>query len=432
MSQQAESKGIGLDYQIDPQTPAYILGDPIRLRQILLNLANNAVKFTHKGAVRLAVSVSPETSLQTENQVGLLFEVQDSGIGLSSDQLQKLFQPFTQASIATARQYGGTGLGLVICQKLVQMMGGKIWAESSLANGSSFFFVLPVSVTNEPPQSMIPLERRSVLRHAKSLSTDLATQLPLHILVAEDNLINQEMVLAMLSKMGYTPLIVNDGIEALEAIKSNTFNIVFLDVQMPRLNGLETATCIVEDWAKLSNNPSRPILIAMTASAMQGDREMCLAAGMDDYISKPVSFDTLQRIIERWGNLPKGIEVQQDTIHLNTDFDDHALQEIEKVSLTLPKRMINIFLYEECPVLLAKLRQAIFDQDASQIEYVAHTLKGSSVMLGAKAFSEICFGLEVAGRNHQLEDSDRLMTEIDLSFPLVVAYLEDYLTKNSS
>jgi signal transduction histidine kinase/HPt (histidine-containing phosphotransfer) domain-containing protein len=432
MSQQAESKGIGLDYQIDPQTPAYILGDPIRLRQILLNLANNAVKFTHKGAVRLAVSVSPETSLQTENQVGLLFEVRDSGIGLSSDQLQKLFQPFTQASIATARQYGGTGLGLVICQKLVQMMGGKIWAESSLANGSSFFFVLPVSVTNEPPQSMIPLERRSVLRHAKSLSTDLATQLPLHILVAEDNLINQEMVLAMLSKMGYTPLIVNDGIEALEAIKSNTFNIVFLDVQMPRLNGLETATCIVEDWAKLSNNPSRPILIAMTASAMQGDREMCLAAGMDDYISKPVSFDTLQRIIERWGNLPKGIEVQQDTIHLNTDFDDHALQEIEKVSLTLPKRMINIFLYEECPVLLAKLRQAIFDQDASQIEYVAHTLKGSSVMLGAKAFSEICFGLEVAGRNHQLEDSDRLMTEIDQSFPLVVAYLEDYLTKNSS
>ncbi|MEA5489928.1 MULTISPECIES: response regulator [Pseudanabaena] len=432
LSQQAESKGIGLDYQIDPQTPAYILGDPIRLRQILLNLANNAVKFTHQGAVRLSISVSPETSLQTENEVTLLFEVQDSGIGLSSEQLQKLFQPFTQASIATARQYGGTGLGLVICQKLVQMMGGRIWAESSLGSGSSFFFLLPVLVTDEPPQSMIPLERRSILRHAKPLRTNLATQLPLHILVAEDNLINQEMVLAMLSKMGYTPLIVNDGIEALEAIKSSTFNIVFLDVQMPRLNGLETATCIVEDWAKLSTNPSRPILIAMTASAMQGDREMCLAAGMDDYISKPVSFDTLQRIIERWGNLPKGIEIQQDTLHLNTDFDDHALQEIEKVSLNLPKRMINIFLYEECPVLLAKLRQAIFDQDASQIEYVAHTLKGSSIMLGAKAFSEICFGLEVAGRNHQLEGSDRLMTEIDQSFPLVVAYLEDYLAKNSS
>ena len=436
LNQQAESKGIGLDYQIDPQTPAYILGDPIRLRQILLNLANNAVKFTHKGAVRLSVSLSPalspSVSPKTENEVRLLFEVQDSGIGLSPEQLQKLFQPFTQASIATARQYGGTGLGLVICQKLVQIMGGNIWAESSLGEGSSFFFVLPVSVTNERPQAMVPFEGRTMLRHAKPLSFELATQLPLNILVAEDNLINQEMVLAMLSKMGYAPVIVNDGIEALEAIKSNTFNIVFLDVQMPRLNGLETATYIVEKWTELSTNPSRPILIAMTASAMQGDREMCLEAGMDDYISKPVSFDTLQRIIERWGNLPKGIEIQPATTELNTDFDDQALQEIEKVSLNLPQRMIHIFLNEECPVLLEKLHQAILDQDASQIEYVAHTLKGSSRMLGAKAFSEICFGLEVAGRNHQLEGSDRLVTEIDQSFPSVVAYLEDYLAKNSS
>jgi CheY-like chemotaxis protein len=358
--------------------------------------------------------------------------VQDSGIGLSPEQLHKLFQPFTQASIATARHYGGTGLGLVICQKLVQMMGGRIWAESSLGDGSSFFFVLPASVTDERPQSMTSLEGRTMLRYAKPVSSELATQLPLNILVAEDNLINQEMVLAMLSKMGYAPVIVNDGIEALEAIKSSTFNIVFLDVQMPRLNGLETANYIVEEWEKLSTSPSRPILIAMTASAMQGDREMCLEAGMDDYISKPVSFETLQRIIERWGNLPKGIEVQQATPQLNNDFDDHALQEIEKVSLNLPKRMINIFLYEECPVLLAKLHQAILDQDASQIEYVAHTLKGSSRMLGAKAFSEICFALEVAGRNHQLDGSDCLVAEIDQSFPLVVAYLEDYLAKNSS
>jgi len=432
LSQQAESKGIGLDFQIDSQTPAYILSDPIRLRQILLNLANNAVKFTHQGAVSLSVSVSSAISSQTEKEVTLLFEVQDSGIGLSPEQLQKLFQPFTQASIATARHYGGTGLGLVICQKLVQMMGGKIWAESSLGSGSSFFFVLPVSVTYERPQSMTPLEGRTMSRYAKPVSSKLATQLPLNILVAEDNLINQEMVLAMLSKMGYAPVIVNDGIEALEAIKSSTFNIVFLDVQMPRLNGLETATYIVEDWAKLSTNPSRPILIAMTASAMQGDREMCLEAGMDDYISKPVSFETLQRIIERWGNLPKGIEVQQATPQSNKDFDDHALQEIEKVSLNLPKRMINIFLYEECPVLLAKLHQAILDQDASQIEYVAHTLKGSSRMLGARSFSEICFALEAAGRNHQLDGSDRLVADIDQSFPLVVAYLEDYLAKNSS
>ena len=448
LSKQAESKGIRLYYQIDEKTPAYILGDPIRLRQILLNLTSNAVKFTHAGEVCLSVSpsVSQPVSLQAKNELNLLFEVQDSGIGLSPAQLQKLFQPFTQASIATTRQYGGTGLGLVICQKLVQMMGGQIWAESVSNQGSTFFFVLPVTVTDETPQAMTPFEGRNMLRQANPLSTELATKLPLNILVAEDNLINQELVLAMLSKMGYAPMIVNDGLEVIEALKNNTFDVVFLDVQMPRLNGLETATYIVQEGVKispelsinqlspdqLSNNQLRPILIAMTASAMQGDREMCLDAGMDDYISKPVSFNTLQRTIERWGNIPKGIEIQQSKSELNTDFDDHSLSEIEKVSQNLPKRMIDVFLKEECPVLLAKLHQAILDQDASQIEYVSHTLKGSSRMLGAKAFSKVCFELEIAGRNHQLEGSDELMARIDQGFPSVVAYLEAYLAKNFS
>ena len=145
LSQQADARGIELYYQIDANTPAYILGDPIRLRQILLNLSNNAVKFTHAGAVRLSVSpyISPQS--QSEEELTLLFEVKDSGIGLSPEQIQKLFQPFTQASIATARQYGGTGLGLAICQKLVQMMRGHIWAESSLGHGSLELIIVVLS-----------------------------------------------------------------------------------------------------------------------------------------------------------------------------------------------------------------------------------------------------------------------------------------------
>ncbi|MCY7333626.1 MAG: response regulator [Pseudanabaena sp. CAN_BIN31] len=421
LSSQAEAKGIELHYQIDQQTPAYILGDSIRLRQILLNLANNAVKFTHTGAVNL--SVSPSVDL--ENGLTLLFEVQDSGIGLSPEQLEKLFQPFTQASIATARQYGGTGLGLAICQKLAQMMGGRIWVESIPNQGSTFFFALPVSATDVTPQALPSIERRNMQRQANSYSTNLATTLPLNILVAEDNLISQEMVMAMLSKMGYNPTIVNDGIEAIYTLKNGAFDMVFLDVQMPRLNGLETATRIVRE--STATKQPRPILIAMTASAMQGDREMCLESGMDDYISKPVSFDTLQRTIERWGNIPNEVEILSVTLSQDQDFDDRALKEIEKISINLPKRMISLFLNEECPVLLAKLRQAIIDQDASQIEYVAHTLKGSSRMLGARAFSEICLKLESAGRNQQLTGSDRLMREIDQMFPAIVAYLEAYL-----
>ena len=158
------------------------------------------------------------------------------------------------------------------------------------------------------------------------------------------------MVMAMLSKMGYTPIIVNDGIEAIDALKNNAFDMVFLDIQMPRLNGLETATHIVRE--STATKQPRPILIAMTASAMQGDREMCLEAGMDDYISKPVSFDTLQRTIERWGNIPKAVEILSATLSQDQDFDDRALKEIEEISVNLPKRMINLFLKEECPVLI--------------------------------------------------------------------------------
>ncbi len=428
LSKQTESKGIELHYQIDEKTPTYILGDPIRLRQILLNLTNNAVKFTHTGEVYL--SVSPQAGSQTENGLSLLFKVKDSGIGISSAQLEKLFQPFTQASIATARKYGGTGLGLAICQKLVQMMGGNIWAESTANEGSTFSFVIPVSVTDAPPPEINPFVKKDILPHSTS-PTELAARLPMHILIAEDNAINQELVLAMFRKMGYAPTIANDGIEAIEALKNNTFDIVFLDVQMPRLNGLETASYIVQNWSEVSTSRSRPILIAMTASAMQGDREMCLDAGMDDYISKPVSFDTLQRIIGRWGNLPKEVEVQQSTDELDANFDDHALREIEKISVNLPKRMISLFLKEECPVLIPKLHQAISDRDASQIEYLAHTLKGSSRILGAKAFSEICLELETAGRKQQLDEVDILIAKIEQVFPSIVAHLEAYVISSS-
>jgi CheY-like chemotaxis protein len=200
---------------------------------------------------------------------------------------------------------------------------------------------------------------------------------------------------------------------------------------MPRLNGLETANYIVQNWSEVSTSRSRPILIAMTASAMQGDREMCLEAGMDDYISKPVSFDTLQRIIECWGDVPKEIEIQQSTPELDADFDERALREIEKISLDLPKRMISIFLKEECPVLIPKLRQAILARDASEIEYLAHTLKGSSRMLGAKSFAEICLGLEIAGRKQQLDAIDDLMVKMEQDFPSVVGHLEAYIILRS-
>jgi PAS domain S-box-containing protein len=436
---QAEAKGIEINYHIDEKTPSYILGDPIRLRQILLNLANNAVKFTSIGAVNISVSPqlnSPKldsSQLKQNNQLSLLFEITDSGIGLLPEQLQKLFQAFTQASIATARNYGGTGLGLVICQKLVQMMGGKIWAESTYNQGSTFSFIIPVTVTDEAPSTVNQIIHRDHSNYAKS-PIDLAKKLPLKLLIAEDNLINQELMLAMFDKMGYTPVIANDGIEALNSLRANSFDIVFLDVQMPRMNGLEAAGHIVNEWAEISTNPVRPKLIALTANAMQGDRELCLAAGMDDYISKPVSFDTLRKIIERWGNIMQPISTAQNTAAATqtSEFDEQALIEIANISTTLPKRMINIFINEECRSLVPKLHQAILDNDAPQVEYLAHTLKGSSCTLGAKALSQTCVELEIAGSKGQLQEADRLIKNIDRLLPTVINYLENYLAKQQT
>jgi len=173
-------------------------------------------------------------------------------------------------------------------------------------------------------------------------------------------------------------------------------------------------------------------MIAMTASVMQGDREMCLDAGMNDYISKPISFDTLQRALERWSDHSKQIRSPEPISEVNIDFEDFALNEIAKISSGLPKRMINIFISQEAPNLLQKLRQACLDRDSSQIEYAAHNLKGSSRILGAIAFAEVCFDLEVSGREQQLDHIDTLMLKADQLFPTVVSYLEAYLAKCSA
>jgi len=243
--------------------------------------------------------------------------------------------------------------------------------------------------------------------------------------------INQELVRGMFGKIGYTPVIVGNGLEAIAALKNQPYDIVFLDVQMPLMNGIEAANYIVQRWPEISTQFSRPILIAMTASAMQGDREMCLEAGMDDYISKPIFFDTLQRMLESWGHLALSSDPQPMIATESTDFDHNAIREIEKISLSLPVRMINLFLQEEAPTLLETLHQAVFNQDPAQIEYAAHTLKGVTKILGAQAFSTICLEMERAGRHQKIDDIGSLLTKIDQTFPAVVRYLEAYLAEAS-
>jgi signal transduction histidine kinase/ActR/RegA family two-component response regulator len=278
----ASEKGITLAYIIEENVPETLMGDPTRLRQILTNLLSNAVKFTDKGDIEVSVS---SNKLENESYE-IHFAVKDTGIGISQEDINRLlFQPFTQVDSSMSRRFGGTGLGLAISKKLVEMMGGEIWAESQLGFGSTFHFtILAGTAINEPAKGR-ELEHTPVPE-----STQASRNRSLRILLAEDNIVNQKVMLGMLNKLGYLPDVAANGLEVLQALERQPYDIVLMDVQMPEMDGLEAARKIRERWPE----GERPKIIAITAYALQGDREKCLAAGMDDYISKPVKLEELQ------------------------------------------------------------------------------------------------------------------------------------------
>lgn len=278
VSSSAVEKGLKMTYAIQDDTPETILADPTRLNQILINLLHNAVKFTRKGEVSVSVS---GTKLD-DDYYELHFTVKDTGIGILKEKIGLLFQSFSQVDASIARRYGGTGLGLSICKKLVEMMGGRIWVESEVDKGSAFHFVIPAkSIVSQPDDisSMRSLPGGNGHGH---LDQNLS------ILLAEDNTINQIVTKRMLNKLGCRADVAANGIEAIQALERQHYDVVFMDVQMPEMDGLEATRAIRQRWK------SGPKIIAMTASALKGDKEMCLAAGMDGYISKPTRMEALR------------------------------------------------------------------------------------------------------------------------------------------
>ena len=271
----ASEKKLSLVVAIADDVPASVKGDSTRLRQILLNLLSNALKFTEAGEVRLTVERRAADELH--------FAVQDSGIGLSPEGMAKLFQSFSQADSSTTRKYGGTGLGLVISKRLAEIMGGTMSAESEGAGqGSTFRFHIRAEAVATEATATKPTGKTSIDPH-------MASRHPLTILLAEDNLVNQKLALRLLSQMGYTADVAVNGLKALEAIEARRYDLVLMDVQMPEMDGLEASRQLT---AKLKPH-ERPRIVAMTANAMQGDREACLAAGMDDYVTKPIRVEAL-------------------------------------------------------------------------------------------------------------------------------------------
>jgi len=281
----AEKKGLAIKYCLDETIPAYFKGDDTRLRQVLVNLLSNAVKFTHAGTIEISVTAKP---IQTTNsrQYELHFSVSDTGIGIPEEKLNRLFQSFSQVDSTTTRKYGGTGLGLAISRRLVELMGGEIWVVSQPELGSTFHFTI---LAEEAENIALPAD--SCDTRAKTPAR-WGNARPLRILLAEDNAINQMVAIQMLKRLGYSADVAGNGLEVLQAIERQPYDVVLMDVQMPEMDGLVAAQEIRKLW------PKGPRIIAITAYALKGDRERCLAAGMDDYISKPIVIDELRRVLE--------------------------------------------------------------------------------------------------------------------------------------
>ncbi len=608
----AAEKGLELTYLIHPQTPNRLIGDATRLRQILVNLLSNAVKFTQTGEVVVSVTAQElniesleklkverykqqprpsnlqpnnlqpnnlDNSLQPTTWFEVQFAVKDTGIGISTDRIDRLFQSFSQVDSSTTRQYGGTGLGLAIGKQLSEMMGGRMWVESQVNHGSTFYFTiaaaldlnslpsesdhrlvqldgkrllivddnatnrkiltlqaqswgmlsraaesgaealdwlgqgesfdmaildmqmpkmdgltLAAQIREQPDYQKLPLvmltsidrpemggQTRTPVDFAAFLTKPikqahlynvlihilggqpvqvkpsritppqsnphLAQQHPLRILLAEDNLVNQKVALLLLQQMGYRADVASNGLQVLEALRRQTYDVVLMDMQMPEMDGLTATRYICQEWSR----EVRPRIIAMTANAMQGDREECLEAGMDDYVSKPIRVEVLIQALSQCQPVEtddaKSIETDDfsfesetqnssnladEPIHpssliVHPSIDGKVLQSFRKMvnenADEILAEMIDCYL-EDAPKLLEAIAQAVTQGDAKQLRQAAHTLKSSSLTLGATTLSNFCKDLELMSRSGNANYEVDKLPELEAEYKRVKAALQ--------
>lgn len=436
---QAEAKGLEIRRTIAADVPALVLGDVTRIRQILVNLLANGVKFTKEGDIEVRVSVEIADSAGTGDLV-LRFEVEDPGIGVPKDRLDRLFVPFTQVDASTAREFGGTGLGLAISRRLAETMGGEIGCESEFGRGSTFWFTMPTRKADQGGAGGDYAEFGRTETGTFVFDPDLAERVPLRVLVAEDNPVNQKLVYYMLERLGYRADIVGDGREAVIAVNQRPYDVVLMDVQMPGMDGLEASRQILRSIPL----GERPVLIAVTANSMEGDRERCLRAGMNHYVGKPIRAEELKLALlfaahqlaqrrtlkpgtphsiptirgaesetfalrSRSGKHPvprddefESAEVAPDeTAAPSEPFDTLRLDQLRTLEAVSGKEVIAELVQSyttEAGRRLVEIQLASRTRDHAALAAAAHALKGGSGSLGGAAVSEICHELEEAGR----------------------------------
>jgi len=556
LTSKASEKGLELLFNIAPSCPQYVTGDPGRLRQVLLNILGNAIKFTEQGHILLDI----RSTNKTDQDVSILFRVSDTGIGISNEQQQQLFKPFTQADSSTTRKFGGTGLGLSICRQLIQLMGGEIKLESTPGHGSEFSFEITLPLSDEPEtlpsqtldgltllivddnqtnltildeqfksagveticlqsaeQAFTRLKQRSqknektdaiILDYCmpemdgeelgkKILDDDLLKDIPLilltsagqrgdlkrfeelgfsgyltkpvmdktltgmigaltdkryqkrkiltshsfidasttgddtefttpqitnaRVLLAEDDLVNQQVALGLLKKLSITPDIAVNGLQVLELAKANNYDLILMDCLMPEMDGYE-ATLALRNTSSTEDIP----IIALTANAQQSDRERCIEAGMDDFISKPFEFDDLIKALNRW--LPEtayseDVETELQAVSLTLPGSDSSLPIMNpdiftKLRKTIPDSfdaVVKVFL-DETAIKLDQIAQYINDNNFEESKRLSHSLKSSSATLGAMALSHIATLIESSSKQEDKQASISLIAELKQTF----------------
>ncbi|MBX3039373.1 MAG: response regulator [Bdellovibrionaceae bacterium] len=411
----ADRKGISLIVD-GPKVVVPVCGDPVKVRQVLQNLVSNALKFTKEGEVRLRWRVEPGPALR--------FEVKDTGIGIPTDSMHRIFHPFEQADSSTSRHYGGSGLGLAICRHLVEAMGGKLGVESRVGLGSRFWFTVPcrpgrleaVKATVSPVTPPQPLGALTFSGEGGGA----------RVLLVEDNEVNQHLVVTFLKRRGFEVDAAVNGVVALEKLRANPFDLILMDAHLPEMDGFE-ATRRIRRGEAGQKAEAAPI-IALTASAIKGERERCLSVGMNDYLTKPVDLQQLEKTVRSYlgmGDMKSGSKKSEASVApvlaatakggtpvRPNDLDEELYQDLVAIFLRIT------------PDREKDLRQAIEKKDDKSVGKLAHTMKSSAAQLGLNDLASICKKMELKGLSGSSDEWPDLMAEFDRSLEAVYAKLK--------
>ncbi len=430
-------KGLTVTAEIDPALSRQYFGDAYRLRQVLVNLLGNAVKFTEQGTILLRVMLE-----QSTNQSDLLrFEVRDSGVGIAATAMGKLFQPFSQVDSSTTRRYGGSGLGLSICAKLIKLMSGDLGVESDLGKGSIFWFTLnlaraesdKVSAESKLP-SPLPEVRTPVLEIQEPAAPSKTDDRP-RLLIVDDEETNRILMTETFRKTGVEIVTACNGREAIDLCRRTRFDLIFMDCQMPVVDGFTATRAILEKGA--GGGCEQPAIIALTADATSSTKKRCQEVGMVDHLVKPIDFKKLQEVLSHWLPtlqfcvIPRIAEQTAQKNGMPGQAPAHAVINMA-VLARLREHVGNItpvggvFLHS-LERRVAELEKAVQRKDAEAINKVAHTMKGSSSQFGADELAHLCLLAENMGKNNNIQQIDRIFVQIVRAVAKVKQFFSEQL-----